>query len=208
MPPSSEVLATIPVGLEPKWVAVAPDGRRAYVTRQDRSGATIPAGVAVIDTHAKALRATVAVGGPPSGIVVSPDGRFAYAPNFFDGHGVVSVIVTSTTAIADTIVVSGLGGGPNGVAMTPDGSRIYVATDHEVDGPDDRGKVSVIDTRTRTVVAAIISNPFPASAAISPDGRFVYVLSHDGDPGRDRHANQRADLPFRRLSRAAARLHA
>ncbi len=32
MPLSSEVLATIPVGMQPRWVAIARDGSRAYVT--------------------------------------------------------------------------------------------------------------------------------------------------------------------------------
>ena len=38
MAASAEILATIRVDMEPKWVAVSPDGARAYVTLSDLSG--------------------------------------------------------------------------------------------------------------------------------------------------------------------------
>jgi hypothetical protein len=44
MPSSDEVLATIPVGMVPKWVAIGPGGTRAYVTMSNPPGSGPPEG--------------------------------------------------------------------------------------------------------------------------------------------------------------------
>ena len=88
MPSSSAVLATIPVGMEPRQVTVAPDGKRAYVSLSDLSPSPPLGAVGVIDTGSNTLLATVAVGILPGGVVVAPDGRHAYVPNIQHG-GVV-----------------------------------------------------------------------------------------------------------------------
>lgn len=88
MPSSSEVLATIPVGMQPRWVAITPDGSHAYVTLEDfRLDGPDPGAVAVIDTQARTITATIVVGSRPSGVVIAPDGRRAYVPNWDSGHG-------------------------------------------------------------------------------------------------------------------------
>jgi DNA-binding beta-propeller fold protein YncE len=53
MASSDEVLATIPVDMEPRWVAVTPDGHRAYVTLTKDQPGDLPtlSAVAVIDTQ-------------------------------------------------------------------------------------------------------------------------------------------------------------
>jgi YVTN family beta-propeller protein len=183
MPSSSVVLATIPVGLEPRWVAAAADGQRIYVTLEEFHADGVLGAVAVIETKANQLAATLTLG-HPSGVVVAPDSRHAYVPNWDSSHGrgVVSVIDAAANTVVDNIAVSGLGGGPKGVAITPDGRHLYVATDQEAAGPEGEGKVSVIDTDTRAVIATIPVNPFPSAAAVTPDGRFVYVRDTEGGP--------------------------
>lgn len=184
MPSSTDVLATIPVDMEPRWVAIAPDGSRAYVTLEDvqATGPDLGA-VAVIDTRTNTVTATITVGSSPSGVVITRDGRHAYVPNWAwgAGRGVVSVIDTDSNMVIDTITVSGQGGGSTGVAITPDGRHVYVATGDEVAMPD-QGKVSVIDTATNIVIATVIGNSFPSTVAITPNGNFAYVLDHDGNP--------------------------
>jgi YVTN family beta-propeller protein len=106
MPSSSAVLATIPVGMEPRQVTVAPDGKRAYVSLSDRSSDSSRGAVGVIDTGGNTLVATVDVGILPGGVVVAPDGRHAYVPNIQQG-GVVSVIDTATNAVVDNVTVRG-----------------------------------------------------------------------------------------------------
>jgi YVTN family beta-propeller protein len=182
MAPADEVLTTIALDMEPRWVAAAPDGSRVYVTLSEvqADGPTLGA-VAVIETETCDVLAKLSLG-DPSGVAVSPDGRRAYVPNRDprDGRGVVSVIDTATNAIAGSVAVSAPSGSPKGVAVTPDGRNVYVATEHEeLDG---QGMVSVIDAETEDVVATIGVNPFPAAVAIRPDGRFAYVLDLDGDP--------------------------
>ena len=179
MPSSSEVLATIPVEMEPKWVAVAPDGSRAYVTMTDPPGSGPAAGaIAVIDTGTNTLTDTIAVGILPSGVVVAPDGRHAFVPNLQHGHGVVSVIDATTNAVIDSITVTAPTGRPQGVAITPDGRHLYVAAE----GADGVGQdaVKIIDTTTKATIGSIALSPCESAAAITPDGRFVYVLDISG----------------------------
>ena len=183
MPPPTQVLATIPVDLEPKSVAIAPDGSRAYVTLEDRGGGALRGALAIVDTGTNTLTATVKLG-HPGGVALSPDGSRAYVPNFDTslGQGVLSVIDTGTAKLLDSIAVSGRGGGPQGVAVTLDGRHVYVPTEQELAGPEGQGKVSVIDVDTKAVVTTIPVDPFPSGAAIRPDGRFVYVLTTEGGP--------------------------
>lgn len=185
MPSSTEVMATIPVGMQPRWVALTPAGTRAYVTLEDvQAEGPDSDGVAVIDTQTNTVTATLTLGFRPSGVVIAPDGRRAYVPNWDSSHGrgVVSVIDTDTITVVDTITLSGLGGGPNGVAITPNGRHVYVATDHELGMPESQGTVSVIDTATNTVATRIRGNPFPSTMTITPNGDFAYVLDNDGNP--------------------------
>jgi YVTN family beta-propeller protein len=82
------VTSTVPVGKHPSSVAVAPNGRRVYVTNHD-SGS-----VSVIDAGSNTVTATVPVGNGPSDVVVSPDGRRIYVTN----HDSDSVSVIDTKA--------------------------------------------------------------------------------------------------------------
>jgi YVTN family beta-propeller protein len=197
VPSSGEVLATIPVGMEPRWVAITPDGRRAFVTLEELHADGILGAVAVIDTQTSAVTATITLD-HPSGVVIAPDGRHAYVPMFdsSQGRGVVSVIDTGANTVVDSIAVSGLGGGPKGVAITLDGRHVYVATDQELAMPEGQGKVSVIDTDSKVVVATLSVDPFPSAAAITPDGRFLYVLETGGTPAVIDTATHERTFPF------------
>jgi YVTN family beta-propeller protein len=170
----------------PRWVAITPDGRSAYVTVDDFNpdGSSLSA-VIVIDTATNKVATTITLspgGGGPSGVAISPDGRRAYVPNFDSSRlsGVVSVIDTAKKSVTTTITISGRGGGPAGVAITPDGRELFVATDKEVD--ENNGRVSVIDTTTNIVITKISVNPFPSGIAITPNGRHAYVLDTEQMP--------------------------
>jgi YVTN family beta-propeller protein len=179
MSSSGEVLATIPVGMLPKWIAVGPDGTRAYVTMSDPSGAGPPKGaVAVIDTTTNTLTSTIAVGILPSGVVVAPDGGQAYVPNLQHDGGLVSVIDTKTNAVVDTITVTAPTGLPQGAAITLDGRQLYVPA-ASADG-ESQGTVKIIDAKTKAIIASIALSPCESAVAITPDGRFVYVLDSFG----------------------------
>src|SRR5690348_16957756 len=142
MPLSSAILATIPVGMEPGRVTIAPDGNRAYVSMSDLSPTPPLGAVAVIDTVSKTVVATIAVGILPSGVVVAPDGRRAYVPNIQHG-GVVSVIDTATNAVVENIAVSVPTSRPLEAAITPDGREVYLAI-ADASPSDQRGAVSIV----------------------------------------------------------------
>jgi YVTN family beta-propeller protein len=179
MSSSGEVLATIPVDLEPRWVAITPDGNRAYVTLTQHQSGGLPTltRVAVIDTRTNTVTVTINMDHPstvfqPSGVAIAPDGRRAYVSNW-DGRGLVNVIDTGTNTVIDAISVGR--GLSTGIAITPNGRHVYVATG-TTPGMPDEGQVSVIDTDTNTVVTTIRGNPFPSTVTVTPNGDFVYVL--------------------------------
>jgi len=62
-----------------------------------------------------------------------------------------------------------------GIAVAPDGARIYVG----VFLPDRSGRLEVIDTRKRVVIASVSIGVRPFQVLASPDGRAVYTIDHD-----------------------------
>lgn len=106
---------------------------------------------------------SVPVGNHPRAVAASPDGRWVYVAN--EGSGTVSIIDTASNAVVATIPV---GPNPRHAAVTPDGTRLYVVC------ANDPGVV-VIDTATRRVRTTTIGG-FDDGLAISPDGRWAYVL--------------------------------
>jgi YVTN family beta-propeller protein len=79
------VTATIGVGSNPVWVAVSPDGTRAYVTNY------LSGTVSVIGTATNQVIATIHGLCNPYGVAVSPDGTHIYVTNAMD-RGTVAVI--------------------------------------------------------------------------------------------------------------------
>jgi YVTN family beta-propeller protein len=99
----------------------------------------------------------------------SASARDVYVTN--SGDGTVSVLEYPSNALAAAIHV---GGEPVDVAITPDGKQAWV-----VDQAG--GTVSVIDTKTRRVIAGPIPvGKAPRGIAITPDGSRAYV-TNSGD---------------------------
>jgi YVTN family beta-propeller protein len=69
---SNMVTATVAVGAHPIGVAVAPDGKHAYVANANSNT------VSVIRTATNTVVATVPVGNAPDAVAVTPDGKHAY----------------------------------------------------------------------------------------------------------------------------------
>ena len=110
--------ATIAVGDGPEFVAVAPDGKRAYVTN-GWDGT-----VSVIDTATRKLvGAPISVGRSPFGLAVSPNSGRVYVANSADDT--VSVINATTRKVVGSPVA--VGDHPSAVAFTPDGRRALSA---------------------------------------------------------------------------------
>lgn len=160
------------VGDFPFGIAIGntPVGIRAYVAN------TIDGTVSVIDVDSNSptfntVIGTITVGNIPIEVAITPDGTSVYVTNAVDDS--VSVIDTATN-IVTTIQVGDLPAGV-GTGKTPVGTRVYVLNVGD-------NTISVIDADPNsptfeTVIAVItkgVGNS-PSDAAVTPDGRKVYV---------------------------------
>jgi len=131
---------------------------------------------------------TVFVGGYLWSLAISPDGKNIYVTN----SETVSVIDTSANKLLTSIKT---GDKPWAAATSPDGKYVYVINrdlyyaqlDVPYVLPDGRqlfeatvmnASLSVISTATNTVVATVMGIDDPLALAVSPDGKYVYVLDN------------------------------
>jgi YVTN family beta-propeller protein len=142
-------LAEVPVGKEPRYVAISPDNRWAMVSN------AVDGTVSVIDIHTyQPLIGAIPVGTEPRGIAITPNGAYAFIANHTSHN--VSVISTQNWQVVYNVPT---GGNPIAVAITNNGDaedtdeRVYVTRffgelidpAKRPDGFDD-AKQGVIDT--------------------------------------------------------------
>jgi YVTN family beta-propeller protein len=154
-------------GTTPASPAITPDGKYIYVPNSGSND------VGVIDVENESLLTTIAVGAKPWCAVVVPDGKKVYVTNQDDNS--VSVIDTETKSVVKTISFGEkppgkLWGGPWGLAANPSSTKVYVVNSL-------LNSVSVIDTASDTVIKTIEVGEEPHWAAVTPDGKKVYVTS-------------------------------
>ncbi len=151
----------------PARLHAAPAGPFAYITNFHSNT------VSVIDTSTNTVAGTVVMptlpDSAPYGITVSPSGTRAYLTNFVDVS--VSAIDTSTDTVLATVPLGGDTIFPEGVAVNPAGTRVYVVS---------ALKISIIDTSSNAVIAAIPGHIAGTGVAVSPDGSEVYIGSDLG----------------------------
>lgn len=159
---SHNLVATISGFNSPVGVAVTPDGTKAYVVNSQPN----PGTVSVINTAANTIVATITVGNGATLAAVSPDGKHVYVPNSNDGT--VSVIDTTVNRVTATITV---GGAPLGAVVTPDNAHVYIANFNNA--------VNVVSTATNALTTTITHSSMsgPLEAAITPDGKTLYVIN-------------------------------
>ncbi|HVN17294.1 MAG TPA: FG-GAP-like repeat-containing protein [Dongiaceae bacterium] len=171
---SNSVIATISVGTSPEGVAISPDNSTVYVAN------TIDGTVSVIETATNTVKTTVTLQGFPAQIAVTPNGAFAYVTEpgaSFEFSSFLEVIDTSTNAVVTSI--AGVTE-PFSVAIAPNGSTAY-ATDTCTVATASLECVEVIDTASNTITKTVLLPAAttvggPTSIAVSPDGKFVYVM--------------------------------
>ncbi len=165
-----QVIATIAIDDRPLFIALRPDGARAYACNNE-SGT-----VSVIDTWAKKMIGVIRVAVITAGMAIHPSGTKLYVvtpenngPAAAAAGGAVRVIDTVTNKLTANILVDGR---PLGVAIHPNGTRLYV-------GCQDNHSVKVIDLATASVTATIDVDSVDYWLAVSPNGSHLYVSSGD-----------------------------
>lgn len=161
------VLAPIHVPPSSNGIAVAPDGRTAYVAgsgSEQRARVIIPIR---LDTG-RVLR-PIPVGTWPSGMSFTANSKTAYVTSYLSGT--VTPVVTATgTALAPIHV----GSRPTLVVVAPDGRTLYVLNDNA-------GTVTPVRTATGTALRPIRipgagTGETGDSMAVTPDSKAVYVI--------------------------------
>ena len=112
---ASQLLAEVPVGKEPRFVALAPDSSRAYVTN------AVDGTMSTIDLTAAtpvAVGAALDVGVEPRGIAVTPNGTYAFIAGNITGD--VAIVRLANNTIIGRV---NTGGNPYAVAISNDGDR-------------------------------------------------------------------------------------
>lgn len=165
---------------------LSPDGRTLYVASYPDNGGHGQGSIAVIDTVTGAAVAppiNFGLAAYTDDLAISPDGTRLYVLHSptdpvpgYEPAG-ISVIDTATNAVIGTtiVVIDPALGSARSMVLGPDGTVAFVANDNET--------VSVVDVTTHTPLYVVDTFAEPAggnrSIALSPDGRWMYVVDED-----------------------------
>ncbi|MFC8588838.1 YncE family protein [Streptomyces sp. NPDC057217] len=162
-------------------IALAPDGRRAYV------GVNVPGGngaLEVIDTAALRVTGAVPVGRRPFDVDVSRDGAEVYATNH-DSFDVTVVAAGTLESRRVEVAPYGTEGGlgswlkPHYAAVRPSDGRLLLPFEGE--------RLAVVDPRTgRTEIEPMTANTHQHGVAVTSGGTLLAVGTGPIDPDADR----------------------
>ncbi|MGW2471546.1 hypothetical protein [Streptomyces sp. NPDC001665] len=151
-------------------IALAPDGRHAYV------GVNVPDGngvLEVIDTATRKVTGTVSVGRRPFDVDVSRDGSEAYATGH-DSFDVTSVRTDTLRARRMEVAPYGTEGGlgswlkPHYAVVRPSDGKLLLPFEGE--------RLAVLDPRTgKVAVERMTADTHQHGAALAPDGTLLVV---------------------------------
>jgi DNA-binding beta-propeller fold protein YncE len=164
---------SVPAGGFAQAIAVAPDGRHAYVANADATVSQYA--IATTGALAPLSPATVPSAGFGGGVAITPDGRSAYVTALGGGASQYDVDpVTGALAPKPAGPVS-TPAGLRGVAVSRDGRSAYVAAENagEVLQYDIDPATGALSPKGRPAVPT----PEPFEIAVSPDGRSAYVTN-------------------------------
>lgn len=180
----SRVVATINVGVTPSGIGITPNNRFAFVANNNNYAIPGEDTVSVLNLKKNSLIHTIASNtfNEPYTVTINARGTKAYVTN--SNSTTISIIDIATLTVEG--VIDGFDG-PSGMVITPDGQRAYV---NNYGGPEGLGSgngttISVVDLNTNSITGDPINVALaPAALTLSPNGKFVYVISYvDGNPG-------------------------
>lgn len=177
------VTSSLEVGDGPRYVAVTPDGKKAYVSN------TWSSNLSVINLETMEITATIEVGPEPREIAITPDGAKAYVglpgvTEMMEGKPYYLAIGKSV-AVVDTrqdvfLYPVEVDFEPQSIAMDPDGTRLYVS-DGGCNGPIAPAEAHIVDTVNDKYLRPIIlrggSKYAPAGIDVSLDNSKLFVTS-------------------------------
>jgi len=180
-----KITSSIEVGKGPWFIAVTPDGHKAYVSNQWSND------VSVINLETMEIITTILVGPEPKGIAITPDGSKAYVAlpeGIAVSVGGRTPLGGNSVAVLDIKNDQYLGAvkvhfNPEAVSMDPDGTRVYVS-DGSANGPQRGGapaEVQVIRTTDDKLLNPIIlregSQYGPAGIDVTPDNQKLFITN-------------------------------
>jgi YVTN family beta-propeller protein len=163
-PQAGRVVDTIDTDGTGHWVAVLPDGSKAYVAnKNDRPF------VSVIDLERRQMIGRVPMPNGTQGVAASPDGKTVVAMDFAEPS--MAVIETATDTVVDRIALEQRTGGAYKAYFSPDGKWLLTLAGSTV------GIFDAADLRAPQRVLTVGS--FPMGFAFTADGRRAIVGNHD-----------------------------
>ncbi|MFI1252876.1 beta-propeller fold lactonase family protein [Streptomyces netropsis] len=153
--------APVPVGAEPRALAIGPAGDHLCVANY--GSASVSLATVDVDSGRADTPATVPVGAHPVAVAFAPNGEVVHVVGQTSG--------TLTAVRADTLdhTAVGLKGVPAGVVFGPDGHHSYV-TDQAT------GQLTVVRAAPRkTADIPAGEGSKPVNVAVSPDGTWAYA---------------------------------
>jgi YVTN family beta-propeller protein len=166
-----DLLAVLPTGVNPRGIAITPDGKKGYVANFDTLGSSLTVfraepPFAVLDTIAPLPN--------PRHVVASHDGRSVFVSLFGASGGVVKL-----DAARDAVVARSSGTGLRGktLALSPDDRWVFLANF----GSD---TLSVLSADTLEEIARYPTGHEPCGLAVSRDGRRLYSTDWEDDQVR------------------------
>lgn len=193
-----EVLAELPVGVDPRTVAVDSSGQRAYVANRGSDS------ISVIDLPILQVTGAYGVGYRPYGVVISPDDHYLYVAE--QGSDSLAILEAETGRLIRRL---SLADRPSGLAISGDGRTLYVThllsniisvldvsrpyaiylpilAPSSVAAQVEPGQISVAADHQSPITIALRPNSnLIQSIIISSDGRTAYVplsRSNSGNP--------------------------
>lgn len=159
-----KTVATIPVGKLPHGLRSSPNGKWIYVANNN------DANVSVIETATNTKVADIEVGQKPAQVAFSPDGKFIYI-SLNAENAVAKIDVVKRTLLGKTEV----GIGPIQVFVCPNGKYLLVANQGTKEKPST--SVSIIDTKTFSVIKTIETGKGAHGVVIDPSSHYAYITN-------------------------------
>ncbi len=157
--PASAIVATIPIGTPPTFLAISPDGSRVFAASSGQ--------LSIVRTSDNGVQATVPIRAYTSGVAVTPDG----ARVLIDSVTGVSLAVVDAATGAEQksipLIVEVRPGGYQRIAVAPGGRRAYVA--------NERKEYLAIADLSGGPASQSLMDLRPSDVTFSPDGRVLYV---------------------------------